>query len=61
MARGRRTDSPSVFYGWFVVAAIFVVLAVALMEGGKPEEAIKVCVEGLNHQPDLLAGQVAER
>ncbi len=28
MARGRRTDSPSVFYGWFVVAAIFVVLTV---------------------------------
>ncbi|MBW2618543.1 MAG: tetratricopeptide repeat protein [Deltaproteobacteria bacterium] len=40
-------------------APIFVELAETLMEDGRPEEAIKVCREGLIHHPDLLAGQVA--
>ena len=40
-------------------APIFVELAETLMEDGRPEEAIKVCREGLIHHSDLLSGQVA--
>ena len=39
-------------------APVFVELAEALIEDGKPEEAAQVCRRGLEHHPDLLAGWV---
>ncbi len=40
-------------------APVFVELAQALIEDGRPGEAVEVCRRGVAHHPDMLAGRVA--